>query len=287
MPPMLTKAVSIPGGLFQLRAPLVIGPFRVTFDLCVPNQEVDKTSDSSGEILIVIEGSATQILDAGSQVCGPLSVSYRGPGFPKRDKIGEAGMTALRISVRAAFSHQVERDYFGGDEGPNHYPCGALADVPARVVNECTRVDASPLLVDGLLRLLIATAARSEAGVGRSPGRPPDWLAEGVKLIERSFCEPLRLEEIARAVGVDPAHFSRVFRRYRGLSAKRFISFLRLRYGASVLATTPTPISEIALSLGFCDQAHFTREFKRWAGKSPATFRREYRSATGCHRAKA
>jgi AraC-like DNA-binding protein len=277
---VLTKALSIPGSHDRPRASLDTGPFRLRLDLCHPNQEVDKGNDPFGEILIVAQGSATQLLAAGSQACGPLSVSYRGPGYPKRDRIGEAGMLALRISVQAAFAHRVERDYFAGYEGPNHYPSGVLDDAPARVVDEFARVDASPLLLDGLLRLLIAKAARSDAGVGGCAERPPSWLAEGVEFMERSYREPLRVEKVARAVGVDPAHFSRVFRRYRGVSAKRFLSSLRLRHGASVLATTSIPISEIALSLGFSDQAHFTREFKRWAGKPPDTFRREHRLAS-------
>jgi AraC-like DNA-binding protein len=259
--------------------PFQAGPFHLRFEVWQPNQEVDDENDSSGEIMIVAEGSATQILEAGSRVCGPLSVSYRGPGYPKRDRIGEAGLLALRIGVRAAFAIQVEKDYFAGYEGPRHYPCGALDDVPARVVDECAQVDASPLLVEGLLRVLIAKAARSEVGAHGCPGRPPSWLVQGVELIEGSYREPLRIEDVARAVGVEPEHFSRVFRRYRGVSAKQFLSSLRLRHGASMLATTAIQISEIALCLGFSDQAHFTREFKRWAGKPPDTFRREHHLA--------
>jgi AraC-like DNA-binding protein len=280
MPPIMMETLSLSSSGYRRRAPFQIGPFLLRSEVCQPNQEVDNGNDSSAEILIVAEGSATQILEAGSQLCGPLSVSYRSPGYPRRDKIGSAGMLALRIGVRAAFAHRVEKDYFGGYEGPSHYPCGLLDDVPARVVGECARADVSLLLVDGLLRLLIAKAARSEVGAGGCPGRPPSWLAEGVELIERSYREPLKVEKVARAVGVDPAHFSRVFRRYRGMSAKQFLSSLRLRHGASALATTSIPISEIAFSLGFSDQAHFTREFKRWAGKPPDTFRREHRPAS-------
>jgi AraC-like DNA-binding protein len=280
MPPNVKEAQSLSCSGYRRRALFQIGPFHLRFDSCRPNQELENPYDSCAEILIVAQGSATLLLEAGTQLCSPLSVSYRGPGYPKRDKIGEGGMLALRISVQAAFAHRVERDYFAGHEGPSHYPCGALDDAPARVVDECARVDASPLLVDGLLRLLIAKAARSEVGVRGGPGRPPSWLADGVELIERSYRGPLKVEEVARAVGVDPSHFSRVFRRYRGLSAKRFLSSLRLRHGASVLATTSIPISEIAHSLGFTDQAHFTREFKRWAGKPPDSFRRERRQAS-------
>jgi AraC-like DNA-binding protein len=278
-PPILSKIGSLSTAGYRNRAPFQAGPFHLRFEVCPPHQEVASEYDSSGEILIVAEGSVTQILDAGPRLCGPLSVSYRGPGYPKRDKIGEAGLLALRIGVQAAFAYRVEKDYFAGHLGPKHYPFGVLDDAPARVVNECAQVDASPLLVDGLLRVLIAKAAQSERGACRGLGRPPSWLAEGIQLIEGSFGEPLRIENVARAVGVEPAHFSRVFHRYRGMSAKRFLSSLRLRHGASMLANTSIPVSEIAFCLGFCDQAHFTRHFKRWADKPPEAFRRDNRPA--------
>jgi AraC-like DNA-binding protein len=274
----MTRIRSLSAAEYEGRAPFQVGPFHVRFDVCQPNQEVDLGNDAPGEIMIVAEGSATQILEAGPRLCGPLSVSYRAPGYPKRDRVGESGLLALRIGVQAAFADRVDRDYFAGRRDPKHYPFGVLDDVPARVVDECAQAEASPLLVDGLLRVLIAKAARSERSAREDPGRPPSWLAEGIELIEGSYREPLRIEAVARAVGVEPAHFSRVFRRYRGISAKRFISSLRLRQGASMLANTALPVGEIALCLGFSDQAHFTRNFKRWAGKPPETFRREDRS---------
>jgi AraC-like DNA-binding protein len=258
------------------RAALEIDPFRLRLEVCRPNQEVEPANDSSADILIVAQGSATLVLEDGIQPCLPLSVSYRGPGYPKREKAGEAGLVALRISVRGAFAQRVEADYFAGNGGPRLYPCAALDDVPARIVDEWARADASPLLLDGLLRLLIAKAARFEAG-GRSLA-PPAWLAAAVASIESSYREPLRIEDVADEAGVTPAHFSRVFHRFLGQSAKRFLSSQRLRQGASLLAGTSLPISEIALSLGFSDQAHFTREFRCWTGKPPDTFRREHRS---------
>jgi AraC-like DNA-binding protein len=259
------------------RAAVEIEPFRLRLEVCDPNQETDPANESSAEILIVAHGSATLQLEAGIQPCHPLSVAYRGPGYPKREKVGEAGLVALRIGVHGPFAQRVVADYFAGDGGPKHYPCAALGDVPARIVAEWARADASPLSLDGLIRLLIAQAARFEAE-GRSAA-PPAWLAAAVACIERSYREPLRIEEVAEEAGVTPAHFSRVFRRFQGQSAKRFLSSLRLQHGASLLASTSVPISEIAFRLGFSDQAHFTRDFKRWAGKPPDTFRRERRPA--------
>jgi AraC-like DNA-binding protein len=253
-----------------------VGPFRLRFDFCRPNQEIEQADDSPGEILIVAQGQATQILDDRTQLCLPLSVSYRPPAYPKRDRTDQAGMLALRIRVQALFARRIDREYFAGNKGPLHYPCAVLDDLPARILDECSRGRVtSRLFLDGLLRELIARAAR--AGEAGSQPHPPTWLAKGTELIEESLRDPLKIEEVARAVGVGPDHFSRVFRRARGVSPKRFACHLRLQEGASMLAMTLTRISDIAAELGFFDQSHFTREFKRWSGRSPETFRREHR----------
>jgi AraC-like DNA-binding protein len=259
---------------YQCRDPIEVGPFRIRFDACQANQDLQQADDSRAEILIVARGWATQVLDTGSQECAPLSVSYRPPAYPKRDRIGEAGLLAVRIDVSAAFAHQVDKDYFLGEERPRHYHFAALDRVPALILGECYGANvASPLLLDGLLRQLIAKAARLSAALD-SFSPLPKWLERAVELMEESYRDPLRIDDIARMVGITQGHFSRLFCYYLGVSAKQYIRALRLKEGARLLTTTSIPVSEIAAQLSFFDQSHFTRAFYRWFGESPLAFRR-------------
>jgi AraC-like DNA-binding protein len=224
------------------------------------------------EILIAVQGCAWQPADGPAAECSPLCVTYRPHGAPAPAG-GGGGPMALRVSVSAAFARRVIRPCFGGGDVPRHFPPGALGELPAAIVDECTAAEpASPLLVDGLLRQLIARAARLHAG--QAGGAPPAWLAQGVVLIEERFREALKIESVARHLGVDPTHFSRAFRRFRGVSPKRYLLSLRLREAAAQLTAASPSLSDLALQLGFCDQSHFSRAFKSWTGSSPDAYRR-------------
>jgi len=52
---------------------------------------------------------------------------------------------------------------------------------------------------------------------------------------------------------------------------------LRIEYACHELAASETPIVQIALSAGFCDQSHFTRTFKRHIGVTPTQYRESLR----------
>lgn len=95
--------------------------------------------------------------------------------------------------------------------------------------------------------------------------------------IRENFRRPLRVEEIARAVGVHPVYLARLFRRSFGCSIAAFLRARRIDDAARRLLRGGEPLAEIALSTGFSDQSHFTREFRREAGRSPARFRRASR----------
>jgi AraC-like DNA-binding protein len=258
----------------RLGSPLEIGPFRLAVEFHQPFREIEQPAQRTqdGEILIVAGGSVTRVLETGTVDANPLSVSYRGPGYQKIDHVGPGGLLALRIRVQRRFADYVVRTYFAGRGVPRLYAGVELDNLPARVVEECARQRPSPLFVDGLLRQLIGRAARFEAE-GAAGGGPPEWLPRGIALLEKSFRQPLQIGELAQALGVAPAHFSRVFRRFRGQTPQGFLASLRVREGAVLLATTTASIREIALHLGFYDRAHFAREFARSVGQTPQSFR--------------
>jgi AraC family transcriptional regulator len=46
-----------------------------------------------------------------------------------------------------------------------------------------------------------------------------------------------------------------------------------VEYAYNELIATDSPIVDIALATGFCDQAHFCRTFKRLTGMNPSELR--------------
>jgi AraC family transcriptional regulator len=94
-------------------------------------------------------------------------------------------------------------------------------------------------------------------------------------LVAERFGEAITIEEMARAAGMSPAHFSRLFKATLGETPYQFVMDYRVEQARKMLATRDRPLIEIALACGFADQPHFTRIFKRLTGRTP----REYRAA--------
>jgi AraC family transcriptional regulator len=103
---------------------------------------------------------------------------------------------------------------------------------------------------------------------------PPAWLRKVRDLLNDRVAENLGLAEIAREVGVHPAHLARTFRQHFRCTAGDYQRRVRLDRARQLLATSATPLVEIALALGYADQSHFAAAFKRYTGMTPAAFRK-------------
>jgi len=117
-------------------------------------------------------------------------------------------------------------------------------------------------------------------------GAPPDWHADSSVFDSRSMGQItdyvdahlqhyVPLSELAVLCKTSPSHFAKKFRQSAGLSLQRFVNRRRLRASMALLETGSTPLSQIALDLGFSSQSHFTRLFSDLTGFTPASFRRQ------------
>lgn len=61
-------------------------------------------------------------------------------------------------------------------------------------------------------------------------------IARALAWLGRNWQEQPSLEEIAAAVGLGPHHFQRLFTRYVGVSPKKYVQYLTLRYAKARLA---------------------------------------------------
>jgi AraC family transcriptional regulator len=77
---------------------------------------------------------------------------------------------------------------------------------------------------------------------------------------------------LAAVIGLGPRRFSARFREAFGITPHRYVTELRVREGARLLATGRYDIAEIALRVGFCSQSHFTTAFRRAYGLTPSRY---------------
>jgi AraC-like DNA-binding protein/ligand-binding sensor protein len=85
--------------------------------------------------------------------------------------------------------------------------------------------------------------------------------------------DPIKLEEIARAVNVSTFHFCRRFKQTTGLTFVQYLNRTRIEKAKILLHDNSLRISEIAYDIGFQTLAHFNRIFRKLVGCSPTEYR--------------
>lgn len=126
------------------------------------------------------------------------------------------------------------------------------------------------------LALDLAAAVVHAAGECRLPrisGLDERRVAAVVRYLEEHFDRPSSLDELARLAALSPFHFLRVFRAVTGLTPHQYLLRARLRAAAALLVKTLTPVTEVALAVGFEDLSNFTRSFGAEFRLSPARYR--------------
>ena len=86
-------------------------------------------------------------------------------------------------------------------------------------------------------------------------------------------CEPIKLEEIARALNICTFHFCRKFKETTGLTFVTYLSHLRIEKAKLLLYNKDLRVSEIAYEVGFQSLTHFNRIFHKLVGHSPTEYR--------------
>jgi AraC family L-rhamnose operon transcriptional activator RhaR len=120
---------------------------------------------------------------------------------------------------------------------------------------------------------------------GRDPARVPDEpaihpaVAACVARLEATPAEPWRLDDLARAVNLDPAYLGRLFRRSVGLSPLGFLARVRVEHAATLLTHSTLPVARVGAAVGWDDPTYFARRFRILAGLTPTEYRRHSQSS--------
>jgi AraC-like DNA-binding protein len=95
--------------------------------------------------------------------------------------------------------------------------------------------------------------------------------------IERDYAEPLDVPALARIAHVSPSHFTRRFKATFGETPHRYLQRRRIERAMALLRDTATPVTDIALLVGFTSLGTFSRTFSEILGVSPSGYRRRVR----------
>jgi AraC family transcriptional regulator len=107
----------------------------------------------------------------------------------------------------------------------------------------------------------------------------PKWRLRKLDCyLETNMGGSIDLQTMADAAGLSRMHFAAQFRAATGFRPHEYLLLKRIEKAKVTMTQTNMALVEVALSVGFSAQAHFSTVFKRFTGKSPARWKREFRS---------
>jgi AraC-like DNA-binding protein len=159
-----------------------------------------------------------------------------------------------------------------------------------------TAIDVSPLdagLLDAVLRLVRLLDSPAEARflaplvtreivyrllMGEQGGRlhhiaalggSTHRIAEAIERLRNDFDQPLRIEDIARELGMSVSGFHHHFRALTAMSPLQFQKQLRLQEARRLMLGEGLDAASAGYRVGYGNASHFTREYKRLFGAPP------------------
>jgi AraC-like DNA-binding protein len=105
-------------------------------------------------------------------------------------------------------------------------------------------------------------------------------IVEAIERIRKEFDQPLRIEDIARELGMSVSGFHHHFKAVTVMSPLQFQKQLRLQEARRLMLGEDLDAASAGYRVGYSDASHFTREYKRLFGAPPVRDVERLREAT-------
>lgn len=155
---------------------------------------------------------------------------------------------------------------------------GAVFDLMLRLIEERLGRDCMTEVACWFQHPFVRDAdASQKVPVARSGGTTdnlPAPIREAIRLFETHVEDPLRIPDIAAAVGLSGRHFERTFKRETGQSPLRYYHQLRLMKARQRVLYSNDSFREIAASVGYLSSGPMNRHYVELFGVSPRDERR-------------
>ena len=127
----------------------------------------------------------------------------------------------------------------------------------------------APLITREIVYLLLTGAQGARLAQLTAPGGHTHRIAAAVERLRHDFDKPLRIEELARELGMSVSGLHHHFRAVTALSPLQFQKQLRLQEARRLMIGEDLDAASAGYRVGYGDPSHFTREYKRLFGEPP------------------
>ncbi len=164
---------------------------------------------------------------------------------------------------------QVRRQF--AESGLDAYACYAEAGLLLEKLALANTIDHFLDLLDSLNESCLRFCRQR-------PKDPDELMIEkATTYLEAHLREELNRDQVAKAVGLSPSHFSRLIHEKKGRTFTDLLNQYRVEHAAKLLVRTCQTLSFIAQEAGFCDQSYFSKVFRKYKGVTPAAYRQAHR----------
>jgi AraC-like DNA-binding protein len=137
--------------------------------------------------------------------------------------------------------------------------------------------DRSHLICEMLVRVLLQKIQqRMVASQSKESSEAFQTFEMACHLMEERFLEFRTVEEVAAEIGFSPIYLSRLFKRFAGSGAYRYLLRLRMNYAAELILERGLKVSAVAQRLRYADAFQFSRAFKRVYGVPPSSLSKKF-----------
>jgi AraC-like DNA-binding protein len=162
----------------------------------------------------------------------------------------------------------------GGVKGVGVSPLDAdLLDAMVRLVRLIDRPDEyhvlAPLIVREIVYRLLTGPQRGRLGHLATFGGQTHRMVRAVQRLRDGFAKPLRIEHVARELGMSVSGFHAHFKAVTAMSPLQFQKHLRLQEARRLMLSEALDAGEAGYRVGYDDQSHFSRDYKRHFGQPP------------------
>jgi AraC-like DNA-binding protein len=127
----------------------------------------------------------------------------------------------------------------------------------------------APLIIREIVYRLLNGAQASRLRHLATFGGQAHRMVRAVEKLRQDFDKPLRIEGVARELGMSASGFHAHFKAVTAMSPLQFQKHLRLQEARRLMISENLDAGEAGYRVGYEDQSHFSRDYKRHFGEPP------------------
>jgi AraC-like DNA-binding protein len=235
-------------------------------------------------LCIVAQGAKEVLLGDQMYRLDPAQSLLVSVDLPVAARVVEASPGRPYLAVRIALDTAVVGELLadGAATPPLGPPARAIAVTPVEwpLLDAVTRLvdlldsppdiaPLAPLVLREITYRVLAGPQGSRLCQIASAGAPAQRIARAIRWLKDHFADPLRVELLAKRVGMSPSAFHMHFKGVTALSPLQYQKRLRLQEARRLMLGGGLDAAEAAFRVGYESPSQFSREYRRLFGGPP------------------